>query len=255
MGGEREKVQGGEPGHWRASLVARIRNYFLTGIIFIGPLAITFYLARSGIDWVDATIKPYLPSTVNPDTYLPFAVPGIGLLAGFLALTVLGYLATNVVGRWMLSVWEQWLARLPVLRSIYRMLKQLFETVLADREASFKQAALIEWPRAGLWSIVFVTADVRGEIGERLGGEEMVSVFIPTTPNPTGGYLMFARKIDLVPLDMSVEDAIKLVISGGLVVPEPASEAAPAVAEPGPETGRDEAPGAAAPPPPHQQPS
>ncbi|MBL8574003.1 MAG: DUF502 domain-containing protein [Hyphomicrobiaceae bacterium] len=254
MGGEQNKDQVAQPAHWRASLIARIRNYFLAGIIFIGPLAITFYLARMAIDWVDATIKPYLPSTVNPDTYLPFAVPGFGLLAGFLALTALGYLATNVVGRSMLSLWEQMLERLPVLRSIYRTLKQLFETVLADREANFKQAALIEWPRAGLWSIVFITADARGEIGDKLGGEgddELVSVFIPTTPNPTGGYLMFARKRDIILLDMSVEDAIKLVISGGLVVPEPAGEAAPPPALAEPALALDEAPAA----PPHQQPS
>lgn len=206
---------------WRGRAIARLRNYFVTGIIVVGPIAITIYLARWLIDWVDSTFLPLVPKALIPDTYLPFAVPGFGLLVAFLGLTVLGAFTANIVGRTMFSYGEQVVERMPLVRSVYRMLKQLFETVLSERESNFKQAALIEWPRPGLWSIVFVTGDARGEVRRRLpDGEEMVSVFIPTTPNPTGGYLMFARRRDLRLLDMSVEDAVKLVISGGLVMPE-----------------------------------
>jgi uncharacterized membrane protein len=200
---------------------ARLRNYFVTGIVVIGPIAITVYLARLVINYIDDTVKPLIPLSWNPDTYLPFALPGFGILVAVLGITLLGFLAANIVGKTMFSFGDQIVERMPVVRSVYKTFKQIFETVLADRATSFKQAALIEWPRAGIHSIVFVTGTATGEIAERLSkeGEEIVSVFIPTTPNPTGGYLMFLPRSSITLLDMSVEDAIKLVISGGLVTP------------------------------------
>ncbi len=203
------------------SFGVRLRNYFVTGIVVVGPIAITIYLARLVISYIDDSVKPLIPASWNPDTYLPFALPGFGILVAVIGITLLGFLAANIVGKTMFSYGDQLVERMPVVRSVYKTFKQIFETVLADRATSFKQAALIEWPRPGIHSIVFVTGTVTGEIGERLGaeGEEILSVFIPTTPNPTGGYLMFLPRSSVKLLEMSVEDAIKLVISGGLVTP------------------------------------
>jgi uncharacterized membrane protein len=205
----------------RQNAVTQLRNNFVTGIVVVGPLAITFYIARSLIDWVDATVKPLIPPSWNPDTYLPFALPGFGLLVGMIGITMLGAATASLIGRSLISYGEQLLDRTPFVRPVYKTLKQVFETVVANRANSFTQAGLIEWPRKGVWSIVFVSAPARGEIRARLGPDsDFLTVFIPTTPNPTGGYIMFVPRRDVILLDMSIEDAAKLVISAGLVVPE-----------------------------------
>lgn len=204
----------------RIGAVARLRNNFVTGIVVIGPLAITIYLARAFIEWVDGTVKPLIPSVWNPDTYLPFALPGFGLLVALIGLTMLGALTASLVGRSLISYGESLVDRTPFVRPVYKTLKQVFETVASNRSNSFAQAGLIEWPRKGLWSIVFISAPARGEIADKLGPEaDHLTVFIPTTPNPTGGYIMFVPRSDVRILDMSVEDAAKLVISAGLVMP------------------------------------
>lgn len=202
------------------SAMTRLRNSFVTGIVVLGPLAITVYLARSLIEWVDSSVKPMIPSAWNPDSYLPFAVPGFGLLVALVGITALGALTASLIGRSIISYGEQLVDRTPLVRTVYKALKQVFETVVANRENSFSEVGLIEWPRKGLWSIVFVTAPARGEVAVKIGaGEDLLTVFIPTTPNPTGGYLMFVPRRDVIKLEMSVEDAAKLVISAGLVVP------------------------------------
>ena len=200
----------------------RLRNYFLTGLIICAPLAITAYLTWSFIMWVDGWVKPYVPRVYNPDTYLPFSVPGFGLLAALFFITIVGFLTANIIGRTLVEIGESLLDRMPIVRNIYKVLKQIFQTVLAEQSNSFKQAGLIEYPRTGLWSIVFLATDTKGEIGHKLAerGEETVSVFLPTTPNPTSGFLLFVEKKDIVILDMSVEEAAKLIISAGLVAPE-----------------------------------
>ena len=174
------------------------------------------------IGWVDGWIKPYLPSTVNPDTYLPFAIPGIGLLIALFLITMIGFLTANFVGRKIVQYGERLLARMPVVRSIYSSLKQIFETVFSDKSQSFKSVALIEYPRKGVWALAFVAGDTQGEVREKLLPEagETVAVFMATTPNPTGGFVMFFPKKDLKILKMSVEDCLKLVISTGLVWPD-----------------------------------
>lgn len=201
--------------------MTRLRNYFLTGLVITGPLGITAYLSWSLIQWVDGWVKPLIPSHYNPDNYLPFAVPGFGLIVSLFVLTMIGFLTANIAGRTLLSYGEQVLGRMPLVRNLYRGLKQIFETVLSERGNSFKKAALIEYPRKGLWAIVFLATETKGEVAGKIdAAQDLVSVFLPTTPNPTSGFLLFVPRGDIMELDMGVEDAAKLVISAGLVTPE-----------------------------------
>lgn len=204
----------------RPAAGVRLRNYFLTGLIIVAPIAITAYLTWTFILWVDGWVKPYIPQGYNPDDYLPFAVPGFGLLTALFLITMIGFLTANLVGRTVVSFGESLLDRMPLVRSLYKGLKQIFQTVLAEQSGSFKQAGLIEYPRLGLWSIVFLATDTRGEVDHRLPGQDTISVFLPTTPNPTSGFLLFVPRSDVIILDMSVEDAAKMVISAGLVSPD-----------------------------------
>lgn len=198
----------------------RLRNYFLTGLIIVAPIAITAYLTWTFILWVDGWVKPYIPQGYNPDDYLPFAVPGFGLVTALFLITMIGFLTANLVGRTVVSFGESLLDRMPLVRSLYKGLKQIFQTVLAEQSGSFKQAGLIEYPRLGLWSIVFLATETRGEVDHRLPGHDTISVFLPTTPNPTSGFLLFVPRTDVIILDMSVEEAAKMVISAGLVSPD-----------------------------------
>lgn len=206
----------------RPGAMTRLRNYFLTGLIIAGPLGITAYLTWSIVQWIDGWIKPFIPSVYNPDTYLPFPVPGVGLIVAFLGLVVIGFLTANIAGRTLLSYGELLLGRMPVVRNLYSGLKQIFETVLAERSNSFKKAAIIQYPRPGLWAIVFIATDARGEVAHKLGhaGADVTAVFLPTTPNPTSGFLLYVPRSEVIELDMTVEEAAKLVISAGLVSPD-----------------------------------
>ncbi|TCT12539.1 putative membrane protein [Tepidamorphus gemmatus] len=205
----------------RLGIGMRLRNYFLTGLVIAAPLSITIYITWSFIGWVDAWVKPWIPERYNPDHYLPFTVPGFGLIVAVLALIFLGAATANLFGRTIVAYGEMMLDRMPLVRSIYRGLKQIFETVLSQTGNSFQKVGLIEYPRAGLWAIVFVATETKGELVHKAGGEEtdLLSVFLPTTPNPTSGFLLFVPRKDVQILDMSVEDGAKLVISGGLVAP------------------------------------
>ncbi len=210
------------PERHRTAVFLRLRNYFFTGLIIAAPLSITIYITWSLIGWIDSWVKPLIPSDYNPDTYLPFTVPGFGVIVAVVTLTLLGAATANLFGRTIVRYSELMLDRMPLVRSIYRGLKQIFETVLSQSSPTFKQVGLIEYPRKGLWSIVFVSTETRGEVAVHAGGDEaeLYSVFLPTTPNPTSGYLLFVPKRDVTILEMTVEDAAKAVISAGLVVPE-----------------------------------
>jgi len=201
--------------------MTRLRNYFLTGLVIAGPIGITLWLTWTFIKWVDGWVKPFVPRIYNPDTYLPFPIPGFGLIVAVFVLTVVGFLAANFLGRSLISFGENLVGRMPLVRNIYSGLKQIFETVLDERGSSFTKAALIESPRKGLWAIVFISTDTKGEVERRLKDKaDTLSVFLPTTPNPTSGFLLFVPKQDVIELKMSVEDAAKLVISAGLVNPK-----------------------------------
>lgn len=213
------------PEHVRLSFGARIRNYFLTGLVIAAPIGITLFITWSFIQWVDDTVKPYIPSIYNPDNYLPFSVPGVGLIFSLVILTILGFLTANFVGRSFVTYGEVMVGRMPLVRNIYNALKQIFETVLSQKGQTFTKAAVIEYPRRDLWALAFIATDTVGEVSHRLtdhsGSDEgFISVFLPTTPNPTSGFLLFVPRKDVIILDMSVEDAAKLVISAGLVTPD-----------------------------------
>ncbi|MBB4189746.1 DUF502 domain-containing protein [Sinorhizobium terangae] len=203
-------------------IAARLRNYFLTGLIICAPVAITVWLVRSFIEWADSWVKPYLPNFYNPDTYSPVAIPGFGLLVAVIVITLVGFMTANLVGRSIVAFGESLLNRTPLVRTIYKSLKQIFQTVLQEQSSSFKKAGLIEYPSPGLWSLVFIATDVKGEIAAKFDerGMDMVTVFLPPTPIPTAGFLLFVPREKIIPLQMSAEDAAKLLISGGLVAPD-----------------------------------
>jgi len=201
--------------------MTRLRNYFLTGFVVTAPLAITIYLTWSLIRWVDSWVKPYIPSRYNPDNYLPFAVPGFGLIVALVVITAVGFLTANIIGRTIVHYGEYLLDRMPLVRSIYRGLKQIFETVLSNKADVFRKVGIVEYPRRGAWSIVFIASEKRNEVTRRLDGtvEDTVAVFLPSTPNPTTGFLMYVPRKDVIELSMSIEEAAKLIISAGLVAP------------------------------------
>lgn len=202
-------------------LGARLRNNFLTGLIIVGPVGITVYVLWWFVSLIDTWVKPWLPEMYLPETYLPFTVPGVGLIVSITVLMVIGALTANLFGRTLVSYGETMLDRMPIVRNMYRALKQIFETVLSQSNNSFQKVGIVEYPRRGLYAIVFISTETKGEIDDKiLKGQGLVSVFLPTTPNPTSGYLLFVPEEDVVILDMSVEEAAKLVISAGLVVPK-----------------------------------
>ncbi len=206
----------------KRSSITRLRNYFFTGLVICAPLAITAYLTWTLIEWVDGWVKPYLPDVYNPDLYLPFSVPGFGLIVAVIVITMVGFLTANLIGKSILSYGEYLLSRMPVVRNIYSALKQIFETVFKEDSDSFQSVVIVEYPRKGIWALAFVATDTLGEVQDNLGKitGKTVSVFLPTTPNPTSGFLLFVPSDEVIELDMSVEEAAKLVISAGLVAPE-----------------------------------
>ena len=212
-----------EIGRVRQPYITRLRNYFFTGLVICAPLAITAYLTWTLVQWIDGWVKPYLPDVYNPDLYLPFSIPGFGVLVALIVITMIGFLTANLIGRSIISYGEYLLSRMPVVRNIYSALKQIFETVFREGSDSFQSVVLVEYPRKGIWALAFVATDTLGEVQHHLdipAGGQTISVFLPTTPNPTSGFLLFVPVEDVLPLDMSVEEAAKLVISAGLVAPE-----------------------------------
>jgi len=203
----------------RLGPLARLRAYFLTGIIVTALIGITALLIWQFITFLDSQVGSLIPERYNPESYLPFSLPGLGLLIMLAFLTLVGFLAAGLAGRTLVHIGERILSRMPIVRSVYGTLKQIFETVLAQSSRSFREVVLIEYPRRGVGAIAFVTGPTRGEVQAR-SGEELVNVFLPTTPNPTSGFLLFVPKSDLVHLDMTIEEGIKLVISGGIVAPK-----------------------------------
>ena len=206
---------------------ARLRNYFLTGLVIAAPISITIYLTWAFVSFVDVRVKPLIPAIYNPDNYLPFSVPGVGLIVAILVLTLLGFFTANYLGRSVIAFGQRMLFGMPLIRNVYSALKQIFETVLSQQQKSFQKAGIIEYPRKGLFAVVFISTEALGEVKDKLegsNGDKMISVFLPTTPNPTSGFLLFVKEKDIQMLDMSVEDAAKLVISAGLVAPDSQDE-------------------------------
>uniref|UniRef100_Q07MW0 DUF502 domain-containing protein n=1 Tax=Rhodopseudomonas palustris (strain BisA53) TaxID=316055 RepID=Q07MW0_RHOP5 len=200
--------------------MARIRNYFLTGLIVAGPIAITFYLTWGFVNWVDGFVRPFVPIDYRPETYLPFGVPGSGLVVAFVALTLLGFLTANLIGRSLVDFGERLLGRMPVVRAIYRGLKQVFETLFSATGSSFRKVGLVEFPSPGMWSIVLISQPPSVEISDKLvNKEEHISVFLPCAPNPTTGFFFYVPKSKLIEIDMTAEAAATLIMSAGVVQP------------------------------------
>jgi uncharacterized membrane protein len=211
----------------KPSLLQRLRGDFLTGLVVVLPMFLTVYLVWATIHFIDAKVVPLIPTAYNPENVFGRNIFGLGVLVFLVFTTLVGALTKGIVGRQVLQVSERLVERTPIVRSIYNGLKQIVETLFAQSGTSFKQACLVEYPRKGLWAVAFVATDARGEIPGKAGEPDLVSVFLPTTPNPTSGFLLFVPRRDVVPLDMTVEEAAKLLISAGLVTP-PAPRPAPA---------------------------
>jgi len=203
----------------RFSLWRWLRNSFFTGIVVATPVTVTAWLVYAFVSFADRAVKPLVPRAFNPESYLDFAIPGLGLLVAILMLTMLGALAANILGRSMLRLGERVVGRVPFVRNIYNTLKQLIETVFSQNQNSFKEVVLIQYPRQGLWVLGFITTEATGEVGEHLGSDH-IAVFVPSTPNPTSGFMVFLPRADVTVLKMSVEEGAKLIISAGIVTPE-----------------------------------
>ena len=202
------------------SVASRLRNYFLTGLIVAGPLAITVWLIWSLITWVDGFMRPIIPPDYRPESYLPWPIPGTGLIIAVIGLTLLGFLTANLVGRTLVGWGECVLDRLPIVRPIYKTMKQIFETLFSKTGSSFRKVALVEFPAPGMWSLVFLSQPPSADLVKKLPSGEHVSAFMPCTPNPTTGFFFYVKRKDLIELDISVENAMTLLISAGMVQPE-----------------------------------
>ncbi|HRJ70498.1 MAG TPA: DUF502 domain-containing protein [Beijerinckiaceae bacterium] len=205
---------------------ARLRGYFLTGLVVAGPLAITVWLSWWFINMIDGWVKPFVPRTFWPETYLPFPIPGFGVIILLFALTMLGFLTANLVGRTMLDLGENLLNRMPVVRGIYKSAKQIFETIFSQSGTSFRRVGLIEYPGPGLWSIVFISSPPTGDIAAKLPGgpDDQIGVFLPCAPNPTTGFFFYVARSQLREIQTSVDDAFKIVLSLGLLKDESQQE-------------------------------
>jgi len=200
----------------RLRLRERFRTYFFAGILVTGPIALTLYIAWWFVGLVDGAVSALLPDRYNPGTYLH--VPGIGLVVAVVGLTLIGALTAGYLGRVFVRVSERILNRMPVVRGVYSATKQIFETVLSKHSTTFREVVLVEWPRRDCWTLAFVTVPPEGELKD-LNPPDSIGVYVPTTPNPTSGYLIYVPRKDVRPLSMTVEEGIKLVVSGGIVAP------------------------------------
>ena len=220
-----------DPPQPRRTVVGSLRASFLTGLVVIAPVGLTIWLIWSVVGWIDGFVLPLVPQAYHPDRMIQnllgldpsvqINVRGLGVVIFLIFTIVVGWVAKGFIGRSLIRFAESLVERTPVVRTIYSGIKQISETIFAQSERSFEKACLIEYPRRGIWALGFISTDAKGEITARASenGEPMVSVFLPTTPNPTSGFLLFFPKSDVMELDMTVEDAAKLVISAGLVYP------------------------------------
>ncbi len=215
-------LQSGLP---RPTFGTRLRRYFLTGLVIAAPLAITASVTWWFINLIDGLVKPLIPNAYLPDAYLPFPIPGFGLVIGLIGLTLLGFLTANLVGRTLLDAGEALLDRMPVVRSLYKAVKQVFETIFSQSGTSFRKVGMVQFPQPGMWSIVFIAQEPAPELAGKLpAGDEQIGVFLPCTPNPTTGFFFYLPRKEVIELTISVEDGAKLIMSAGLIQP---GEAAP----------------------------
>lgn len=220
----------------RARFLAGVRRYLISGVLVSAPIGFTLYLSWLILRFIDRRVVPLIPPAINPETLLPpalrpFGIPGLGLLVALLGLVLVGFLANRAIGRWTLRLGERLLEGVPIVRGMHGALKQITESVLSQHADAFREVVLFEYPRPGIWALGFVTGTTRGQV-QSITTEETVNVFLPTTPNPTSGYLLFVPRRDVVVLDMTIEEGMKMIISAGMVSPPgPNAPAAVAAAE------------------------
>ena len=198
----------------RISFVAKLRNYFITGIVVLVPIGITLYLTKFFI----SVSSKLIPSEINPNSYLPFLIPGLEIVLAIIFITFIGYLSLSFIGKKILQLFNDLLKRIPILRTIYSAMGQMAEA-LAPKRKSKKSVVLIEYPRKGSWAVGFATKDNKGEISKKTN-QNLVNVFVPTTPNPTSGFLLMFPKDEIIYLDMSFEEASKFIVSAGTSDPK-----------------------------------
>ncbi len=201
----------------KPALMTRMRTYFFTGLLVTAPPALTIYLAVLLVGFIDNKVRYLIPDEYNPEQYLPFAIPGAGVVLVVAVMIVIGAFTTGYLGRLLVRVWERMWEKMPFVSGIYTTFKQLFETVFSQKSNAFRQVVMVEFPHKGAWTIAFVTADTPEDVAQAVGKDDLVTVYVPTTPNPTSGYLIMVPQQDVKPLDMSVEDGLKTVISLGIV--------------------------------------
>ena len=220
-----EKVLDGRTKGPNMTFAGHLRGYFLAGILVTAPISITVYLVYVFLTFIDRNVNQIIPGEwiknlgITINDYTITAIPGLGIIAALLFFVVVGWFATNFLGRLLLRLSEYILDRMPVIRTLYSAIKQLFETIMASRSQAFRDVVMLQYPRQGVWSIGFVTGRTQGEVQEATQ-HETVNIFVPTTPNPTSGYLLFVPKQELIYLSMSVEEGVKLVVSAGIITPQ-----------------------------------
>ncbi len=213
-----EKVVDDHVNGLRRGLGGRVRGYLLAGILVTAPIAITVYLTWVFLTFIDSRVTRILPGHWYEALYGETTLPGLGLIIALVFFIIIGWFATNFLGRLLIRISEYIVARMPVIRTLYSAIKQIFETIMATKSQAFREVVMMQYPRKGVWSIGFVTGKTEGEV-QRATKEDTINVFVPTTPNPTSGYLLFVPKKELIYLDMSVEEGVKLVVSAGIITP------------------------------------
>jgi len=237
--------------HRRTRPLAGLRNNFLAGLVVVFPIAVTLWLIWSFVGWIDSWVLPFVPTYYHPDALIArwfgaqqwfidlfganvhVNIRGLGVIVFLVFTTIVGWIAKGVIGRSLMAWGESMVARVPIVRSLYNGVKQIAETVFAQQESKFDKACMVQYPKEGIWAIGFISTKAKGEISEKVPfDEDIISVFLPTTPNPTSGFLLFVPRSGVIELDMSIEDAAKLIISAGLVYPNQKDPSKPAPAAP-----------------------
>ncbi|MEZ6000615.1 DUF502 domain-containing protein [Hyphomonas sp.] len=203
----------------RVSAWAWLRARFFAGMVIALPIVVTFAILQFFINYIDQRVVPILPESLRPETYLNYAVPGFGVIVLVLFLTILGAITTNLLGRSVVVITDRVLSQIPIVRTVYSSFKQLVDVFANNPTEQFRECVLIQFPRADSWCLGFVAAPARGEVRTHLS-EEYIGVFVPTTPNPTSGFIMFVKAENTIKLHMSVEEGARMILSAGLVVPE-----------------------------------
>ena len=201
----------------RPSIMAKLRKWLFSGLLVLAPLIITIWVLEWVVSTLDMTLK-ILPKAWQPDQWLGLHIPGLGVIFALVVVLLIGSMASNIIGNKLVDWWHALLHRIPVVRSVYSGVKQVSDTLFSEKGTAFRKAVLVQWPHEDMWTIAFVTGVPSGELLKHLKGDYL-SLYVPTTPNPTGGYFVMLKKSDCIELDMNVDEALTYVISMGVIVP------------------------------------